>query len=47
MEICKTRVGVCTPAVLRESFALSGVEERCFRRVNRFFTFLMTRGVML
>lgn len=29
-ELCKTCVGVCTPAALREIFALSGVEERCF-----------------
>lgn len=30
LELCKTCVGVCTPEALREIFAPSGVEERCF-----------------
>lgn len=47
LEICKTCVGVCTPVALRESFASSWVEERCFRGVNRLFTSLTSRGVML
>lgn len=46
LELCKTWVDVCTRAVLRESFALSGVEG-CSGGVNRLFTSLMSRGVML
>lgn len=44
--VFKTHVGVCTPEVLRESFALRGVEERCFGGGNRLFTLLMLQGVM-
>lgn len=47
LELHKTCVGVRSPAVLREGFALSRVEERCFGGVNRLFTLLMSRGVML
>lgn len=44
--VFKTHVGVCTPAVLRKSFALRGVEERCFGGGNRLFTLLMLQRVM-
>ena len=47
MELFKTCVSVCTPAMLRESFALSGVEKTCFGAVNRLFASLMSQGVRL
>lgn len=47
LELFKSCVSVYTPVVLRESFALSRLEERYFGGVNRLFTWLMSGGVVL